>query len=190
MSEWGGYLSASIEVLTNLRSTYNEGQVERAIDLAGECLKSNRMLLICGNGGSAADASHIAAELVGRYLHERRALKAMALSADSSILTAWSNDCAFEQVFARQVEAYGEQGGVLLAISTSGSSKNVISAAVAAKAKQMSVIALTGRTGGQLAGIADVLLNVPADSTPLIQQAHICLYHFICARIEERIIGL
>jgi len=130
---------------------------------------------------------HIAGELVGRFLKERRALKAIALSADTAILTAWGNDYGYEDVFARQVNAYGEPGAVLLAISTSGRSKNVVAAAHAAKAQAMTVIGLTGRGGGHLGPVVDILLDVPSTSTPLIQQAHMCIYHYLCGEVEARL---
>jgi len=181
------YLDSSTEVLRATRDTLATAEVERAIAATTAALAAGKPLLICGNGGSAADAMHIAGELVGRFLKERRALKAIALSADPAVLTAWGNDYGYDGVFARQTEAYGEAGGILLAISTSGNSANVIAAAAAAKTKEMSVIALTGEGGGKLGALADILLAVPSRSTPLIQQAHLCLYHYFCAEIERRI---
>ena len=181
------YLQTSLEVLSEARKALDPAIMERAVAIAVTALAADKPLLICGNGGSAADAMHIAGELVGKFLKERRALKAIALPAEPATLTAWGNDVTFESVFARQTEAYGEAGGVLLAISTSGRSRNVVAAAETAKRKSMSVIALTGRGGGLLAPLADVLLAVPATSTPLIQQVHICLYHYLCAEIEARI---
>ena len=181
------YLQASLEVLAETRKTLDPATMERAVSLCVTALAADKVLLICGNGGSAADAMHIAGELVGKFLKERRALKAIALPAEPATLTAWGNDVSYDTVFARQTEAYGEAGGVLLAISTSGRSRNVVAAAEAAKKKRMSVIALTGEGGGLLAPLADVLLAVPSRSTPLIQQVHICLYHYLCAEIEARI---
>jgi D-sedoheptulose 7-phosphate isomerase len=184
------YLDSSTEVMRATRDALSSAEVERAIAATTAALAAGKPLLICGNGGSAADAMHIAGELVGRFLKERRALKAIALSADPAVLTAWGNDYGYDGVFARQTEAYGEAGGILLAISTSGNSANVIAAAAAAKAKDMRVIALTGEGGGKLAPLADILLAVPSRSTPLIQQAHLCLYHYLCAEIERRIAAL
>ncbi len=181
------YLKSSAAVLDETSRTLDPAKVEQAVAICTMALAADKPLLICGNGGSAADSMHIAGELVGRFLKNRRALKAIALAADPAILTAWGNDVSYDEVFARQVEAYGETGGVLLAISTSGGSKNVIAAAAAGKARGMNVIALTGKGGGRLAAFATVLLDVPATSTPLIQQAHICLYHYLCAEIEARI---
>lgn len=187
MVDFRDYLGASAAVLNELASSLDAARIERAVTVALAALEADKPLLICGNGGSAADAMHIAGELVGRFLKERRALKAIALSADSAILTAWGNDYGYEHVFARQVNAYGEPGGVLLAISTSGRSKNVIAAVNAAKALGMTTIGLTGKGGGPLGGMVDVLLDVPSTSTPLIQQGHICIYHYLCAEIEARL---
>ena len=187
MSDFDDYLGSSIAVLVETRQNLDRSRVEMAVSLITEALAADKPLLVCGNGGSAADSMHIAGELVGRFLKERRALKVIALAADPAFLTAWGNDVAYDDVFARQTYAYGESGGVLLGISTSGRSKNVLAAAQAAKAKRMSVIALTGQGGGLLAPLADILLDVPSTSTPLIQQVHICLYHYLCAEIEERI---
>ena len=181
------YLNSSIAVLAETATAIDAAQVEAATAAMFDALAADKPLLICGNGGSAADSMHIAGELVGRFLKNRRALKAIALSADQAILTAWGNDVSYDDVFARQVHAYGEAGGVLLAISTSGRSKNVIAAAVAAKVKKMTIIALTGQGGGTLASMADILLAVPSASTPLIQQAHQCIYHYLCDQIEIRI---
>jgi D-sedoheptulose 7-phosphate isomerase len=189
MGRFDEYLQSSVAVLTALRGTLDSARIERAIEAIYVALAADKPLLICGNGGSAADAMHIAGELVGRFLAERRALKAIALSADPAVLTAWSNDVGYESAFARQVEAFGEAGGVLLAISTSGRSKNVIAAIAAAKAKHMTTIGLTGQGGALVGPLVDILLDVPSDATPLIQQAHICIYHYLCAEIEARVVG-
>lgn len=161
---------------------------------AGEALlkgfRSGRKLLICGNGGSAADAQHIAAELVIRMsLPGRPALPAIALTTDSSILTAGGNDIGFDNVFARQVEALGAPGDVLLAISTSGNSENVVRAVVAAKARSMTVIGFLGRGGGKLAPMADVAVVIPSDDTQRIQEGHITIGHILCGAIEDSMFG-
>ncbi len=161
-------------------------RVERAIETISQALSRRLPLLICGNGGSAADAMHIAGELVGRFLLDRPALKVLALVADPAVLTAWSNDFSYESVFARQVEAHGEAGGVLLAISTSGNSPNVIAAVKAAQARQMTAIGLTGEGGGALAALCDLLLDVPSRETPRVQELHLCLYHYLCREVERR----
>jgi D-sedoheptulose 7-phosphate isomerase len=157
---------------------------EAAAAAIADALRADRCLLVCGNGGSMADAQHIAGELAARFLVERRGLKAIALGSNTATLTAWSNDYAYDSAFAREVEALGEAGGVLLALSTSGNSANVVQAAEAARAKGMAVVALTGRGGGRLAALADHLLAVPSSDTPRIQEAHTVLYHYICETVE------
>nr|HPJ71622.1 SIS domain-containing protein [bacterium] len=141
-------------------------------------------VLVCGNGGSAADSQHIAAELIGRFRRERRALPAVALTVDTSILTSLSNDYSFDRVFSRQVEALGSPGDVLLLISTSGNSANLSAAAAAAEAKGLKVIALLGRDGGALAGKAGVEIIVPAADTARIQESQQLVYHIICDLVE------
>ena len=178
------YLDRSGSALHEAARAFDDDRVDRVVSLISNELRHDRPLLVCGNGGSAADAQHITGELVGRFLKERRALNAICLSANTAVLTAWANDYDYADIFARQVEAHGRKGGVLLAISTSGNSPNVVRAAEAARNLQIPVIALTGRGGGNLAAFSDVLLDVPSDETPFIQQAHICLYHFICERVE------
>lgn len=157
----------------------------RAADLIAGAFASGAQLLLCGNGGSAADAQHIAAEFVGRYLSERDPLPAIALSANTSAVTAIANDYGFSEVFARQVRAHGRAGDVLLAISTSGESANVIAAARAAKERGLSVVGLTGRSGGELAGLCDVCMTVPVRATPRIQEAHMLLAHVLCGLVED-----
>ena len=184
------YLETSIEGLAALRAHDLSGTIERAIDIIVAALSAGKPMLVCGNGGSAADAQHIAGELVGRFLRERKAYNVIALGTDTSVVTAWSNDYSFESLFARQVEAHGCKGAVLLAISTSGNSKNVLAAAEVARQQGMTVIALTGEGGGKLKPLADVLLDVPSRFTPVIQQGHLCLYHYLCGAIEERLVGM
>lgn len=159
-----------------------DGTIERMVG----ALSRGKPVLVCGNGGSAADAQHIAGELVGKFLKERQALNVRALTTDTSVLTAWANDVAYDTVFERQVEAYGQPGGVLWAISTSGNSRNVLAAARKARSLGMSVVAMTGLGGGKLGPLADVLLSVPSTLTPRIQEIHIMLYHYICERIEAQ----
>lgn len=146
-------------------------------------------LLLCGNGGSAADAQHVAAEFVGRFLADRRALPALALSTDSSALTAIANDHGFDRVFARQVEALGAAGDLLVAISTSGRSANILAAAEQARHQGIEVIALTGMEPSPLAGRADLTLAVSSSYTPHVQQAHITLLHVICELVERELFG-
>lgn len=156
-----------------------------AADLIARAFASGGRLLVCGNGGSAADAQHIAAEFVGRYLKERTPYAAIALNTNTSALTAIGNDYGFDEVFARQVRAHGRAGDVLLAVSTSGTSPNVLAAVAAAREMGMSVVALTGRDGGTLVDDCDVALVVPVASTPRIQEAHILLAHVLCGLVED-----
>lgn len=161
--------------------------VEQAIEALRTAAVQGLPLLICGNGGSASDAMHITGELVGRFLRERKALNAICLSANAAVLTAWSNDYSYDSVFARQVEAHARPGGVVWGISTSGNSPNVVNALRAGRDHGMTTIGLTGQGGGKMAEAADLLIAVPFSRTPQIQEAHICLYHFICEEVERRI---
>ncbi len=179
------YLNASSTLLRLSGENMRQEVVDRAVEIIVAALSTGKPLLICGNGGSASDAMHISGELVGRFLQERRPLKVICLSANTALLTAWSNDYHYDTVFARQVEAYGERGAVLLGLSTSGESKNVLAAFEQARKMGMITIALTGE-GGSLTGLADCVLAAPSRSTPLIQQVHICIYHYLCQKIEER----
>ncbi len=166
-------------------------QIRDAIDVLLRGFRAGNKLLLCGNGGSAADAQHIAAELVVRMsMAGRPALPAIALTTDSSLLTAGGNDIGFDNVFARQVEALGAPGDVLLAISTSGNSENVVRAAAAAKARGMKVVGFLGRGGGRLAPMMDVAVVVPSDDTQRIQEGHITIAHILCGAIEETMFGV
>jgi D-sedoheptulose 7-phosphate isomerase len=181
------YLTESAEVLRRAGATIEQSAMDAAIGCVVDALTAGKPLLVCGNGGSAADAMHITGELVARFLKDRRAFRAICLSDNPVILTAWSNDTSFETVFARQVEAYGGEGAVLLGLSTSGTSRNVVAAFEQARRLHMRTIALTGEGGGSLAPLADVLLAVPSRDTPLIQQVHLCLYHYLCEHVERRL---
>jgi D-sedoheptulose 7-phosphate isomerase len=181
------YLAQSATVIQATSTPQGEAAMTRAIELCVAALRANKPLLVCGNGGSAADAMHITGELVGRFLKERKGLRCICLADNPATLTAWANDYDYSTVFSRQVEAYGEPGGVLIGISTSGNSANVVKAAEQAKAQNMPVICLTGAGGGKLAALADVLLAAPSKHTPLIQQVHICLYHYLCEAIEAQL---
>ncbi len=156
-----------------------------AAEMLAAVFGAGGQVLVCGNGGSAADAQHIAAEFTGRFLKERRPYPAIALSVNTSSLTAIANDYGFETVFARQVEAFGRPGDALMAISTSGESPNVLAAVRAARSAGMKVIALSGGSGGALADASDVALTVAADSTPRIQEGHILLGHILCEIVED-----
>lgn len=150
-------------------------------------LRSGGKILVCGNGGSASDSQHFAAELVGRFERERRALPSIALTTDTSILTAIGNDYAYDRVFARQVEAVGRPGDVLLGISTSGGSRNVLEAFRVAKSGGLTTIALTGRDGGVVGAAADIHVNVPSTSTARVQEVHRTLMHAMCELIEREL---
>lgn len=169
------------------------GAIQPAITAAGShiaaCLQRGGKVLLCGNGGSAADAQHIAAELVGRYLAERPGLSAIALTTDSSILTAVANDYGYDQVFARQVQALARLGDVFIGITTSGNSASVVAAAAAARAAGCSTIGLLGRDGGQLLNLVDQPVVVPADVTAHIQECHIVIGHIWCALVDEALLN-
>jgi D-sedoheptulose 7-phosphate isomerase len=159
--------------------------VDRVVAMVARSMAAGGALLVCGNGGSAADAQHIAAELTGRFLRDRRPLPALALHANTSSLTAIGNDYGYDEVFAREVGAHGRKGDVLLAISTSGNSGNVVRAIEAARDKEMTVIGLTGEHGGKMRHLCDVCLCVPSGSTPRIQECHILIGHTICEFLER-----
>ncbi|MDY0011823.1 MAG: phosphoheptose isomerase [Rhodocyclaceae bacterium] len=167
--------------------------IAAAVEVMTACLVNNGKVLACGNGGSAADAQHFAAELVNRFEMERPPLAAVALTTDSSALTAIANDYDFTQVFAKQVRALGQPGDVLLAISTSGNSPNVIEAIHAAHDRDMRVVALTGKEGGQMAGLlkdSDLHLCVPSDRTSRIQEVHLLTLHCLCDGIDCLLLGV
>jgi D-sedoheptulose 7-phosphate isomerase len=163
----------------------NLGPTLQAAAVMREALGDGRKILVFGNGGSASDAQHFAAELVGRFQLERRALPALALTTDTSVLTALANDYAFERVFARQIEAFGQAGDVALGITTSGDSPNVVAALQTARAQGLKTIALTGRTGGSAASAADIHVNVPDQSTARVQEVHRTLLHVMCELVEN-----
>jgi len=148
-------------------------------------LRGGGKIMLCGNGGSAADAQHLAAELVGRYLKDRAPLAALALTVDTSALTAIANDYAFEEVFARQIAGLGRPGDLLLALSTSGDSANVLAAVAAARANGIATIALTGAGGGRLAPLADLAIRVPAARSNAVQELHIAVGHILCGIVED-----
>jgi len=153
------------------------------------CLKSGGKILLCGNGGSAADAQHLAAELVGRFRRERKALPAIALTTDTSVLTAVANDYGFDEVFARQVTALGGKGDILIALSTSGDSPNVVKATETARKIGMTTIAFTGADGGKMKSAADLCLSVPSPKTWRVQEVHITVGHILCDLAEEAMCG-
>jgi phosphoheptose isomerase len=164
-----------------------DAQVAKAADVIEESLRAGNKLLVCGNGGSAADASHFATEFVVRFTKDRPAYPAICLSGDGGLLTAAGNDYGFDEVFARQVAAFGLQGDVLICLTTSGKSRNVQRALGEAKAHKLKTIAFLGRDGGSTVGMADVDLLVRGESTARIQEAHQLLLHVLCETIESRL---
>jgi phosphoheptose isomerase len=178
-------INDSVRMLESLRNL--EPEVSRAADLIGECFRTGNKLLMCGNGGSAADASHFATELVVRFTKDRRALPAICLASDSGILTAAGNDYGFDKIFARQVAAFGQAGDVLICFTTSGNSKNVLRALEEAKARKLKTITFLGRDGGSTIGIGDIDLLVKDDSTARIQEGHQLLIHVLCEIIEAQL---
>ena len=164
-------------------------QIKEISLLIIEAYRRKKKVILFGNGGSAADAQHIAGELVNRLHLEREALPAIALTTDSSVLTSIANDYDYSRIFARQVEAWAKQGDVVIGISTSGSSSNVIEAVKTAKEKGAKTVGFTGNKGGKLAELVDFVISVPSDETPRIQESHITILHIICCLVERELFG-
>ena len=161
--------------------------IEKASQIITDCYRNGGKVLFCGNGGSAADAQHLAAELSGRFYYDRPALESEALHVNNSYLTAVGNDYSFDLIYSRILSASGKEGDVLVGISTSGNSKNVLEAQKVAKQKGMKIISLTGESGGEMKNSADCLINVPSKLTPRIQESHIMIGHIICQIVEENL---
>ena len=183
-------IQESIELKNLVKEKLSERIVEVAHALA-ECIKNGGKLLLCGNGGSAADAQHFAGEMVVRLSSDytRSALPAITLSSNDYVLTACANDFGFEQVFSRQIEALGKPEDLLICISTSGNSPNLITAANKAKEKKMKTVGLLGRDGGKLRGLSDLSIIVPSNNTPRIQEIHIFVCHILCELVEKELFG-
>lgn len=164
-------------------------KVENVVELFIQCFNKNGKVLFCGNGGSAADAQHLAAEFSGRYYIDRPPLFAEALHVNTSYLTAVANDYNFDCVYTRMLEAMGTEGDILFCLSTSGNSKNVIDAAKKAQSKKMTTICLTGESGGDLKNYCDILINIPSTNTPRIQECHMIIGHSICELVESTLFG-
>jgi D-sedoheptulose 7-phosphate isomerase len=174
------------EVFQNiLQNTQLISNIEKTVTLIKNCLENGGKVLLCGNGGSAADCQHIAAELIGRFSFNRKALAAIALTTDTSAITAIGNDFSFEEIFSRQVEGLGQKGDVLFGFSTSGRSKNVLKAFEVAKQLEVHTVAFLGQDGRDVGSIADISLNMPSQATPNIQEAHIATGHVICSCLEN-----
>jgi D-sedoheptulose 7-phosphate isomerase len=188
-------VKAILEYLTHSRDTIQAAIDDRAftaairdiVDITTKALSNGRKLLLAGNGGSAGDAQHIAGEFLSRLNYDRAPAAALALTTDSSVLTAIGNDYGYERVFERQILGLGCTGDIFIAISTSGRSPNILRAIDAARSKGISVVGFTGRTGGEMASRCDLCLRAPADSTQLIQQIHIVAGHIICGLVEQRL---
>ena len=185
-------IRASLEALAGLAARVSADQAEEIAAIADRyevALRGGGTLFFAGNGGSAADAQHLATEYVVRYQTTRPAMRAIALTTDTSLLTACANDLGFDEVFSRQVEALAKPGDLLVLHSTSGESPNVIRAAQAARARGVTVVAFLGKGGGQLKALADVALVIPADDTARIQELHLAIEHVICDLVEEQLRG-
>ena len=178
--------TSHLETINKVIETMEEN-LQKASELAVETLKNGNKILICGNGGSAADAQHIAAELTGRYKTERRGLPGIALTTDTSALTAIGNDYGYDRVFDRQVESLANKGDLIIGISTSGNSKNVINALNVGKELGCKTLGLTGRDGGAMNDICDINLVIPSNDTPRIQEMHILFGHTICQIIDDEL---
>lgn len=164
-------------------------KIEKISQIIIDCYKNNGKVVLFGNGGSAADAQHIAGEFVGKYKLERKGLPAIALTTNTSIISAVGNDYGFGRVFERQVESMVDNKDIVIGISTSGNSENVIKGILKAKEKGAITIAFTGRSGGKMKDIVDILLNIPSDNTPRIQEGHITVGHIVCGLVENEIFG-
>jgi D-sedoheptulose 7-phosphate isomerase len=186
MSDADRVAAAFRESARNFETLTGEaGAVAEAARMIVASIRGGGKAIFCGNGGSAADSQHLAAELMGRYLKEREPLPAVALTTDSSALTAIGNDYAFDEIFARQLRGLGRKGDVLIGISTSGNSRNIVAAFEAAKARGIATIALTGAAGGAMRGLADLCIAVPSSDTPRVQEMHIAVGHMICDLVER-----
>lgn len=193
MANWEELIRARIEesvaVKEALLAPETVALVEKVAEIITKAFKRGRKLLLFGNGGSAGDAQHLAAELVGKYYLDRSPLPAIALTVNTSTLTAIGNDYAFDQVFARQVRAFGEAGDIAVGISTSGNSENVVKALEVAKENRLTTVAFTGRDGGKVKDIVDYCICISSDNTPRIQEAHIFVGHILCEIVERRLFG-
>jgi D-sedoheptulose 7-phosphate isomerase len=173
--------------MTHMAESGYADRITALVDLLGETFRTGHKLLVFGNGGSSADAQHLTAELVGRFARDRRALPAVALTTNQAVLTAWSNDHSFDEVFARQIEALGVAGDVAWGITTSGTSRNVVQGLRRARELGLRTVGLTGQGGDALRDLCDLLLAVPLTETARIQEVHLVTYHAVCAALEQRI---
>ena len=183
-------LGAHLDTMARVRQDADLiAAIARGIDLMTACFRNGGRVYFCGNGGSAADAQHLAAEFSGRFYFDRPVLPADALHCNTSYLTAVGNDYGYEQVFARLISGLGRKGDILVGLSTSGNSANILRAFEVCREKGVTTIAMTGATGGRMKELADLLINIPATDTPRIQEAHITVGHILCERVEDNIFG-
>lgn len=183
-------IQASIDVKQQLLSDeILLRSIAQSVDLITNTFKQGKRVYFCGNGGSAADAQHLAAEFSGRFYTDRKALPAEALHCNTSYLTAVGNDYSFDLIYSRLIDGIGQAGDVLIGLSTSGNSKNIIKAFETAKEKSIHTIGFTGKSGGQLKAVSDILINIPSTDTPRIQESHILAGHIVCQLVEEKIFG-
>ena len=183
--EFDLYIESSIDGIIQLKSNLSEDKIQTIIKKIINCFDKNGKLIFCGNGGSASDSQHLAAEFIGRYKLDRKPLPAIALNTDTSVLTALSNDLGYAKVFERQIEALANENDILFAISTSGKSINVINAVNAAKRLKVFTICFTGAKNKKLSDLTDISINVPAEQVNHIQEMHIMVGHFICELVEK-----
>lgn len=184
-------IQSSIEVKQEILK--NEGlqkTIEQIAGILAHAFKNGKKVYFCGNGGSAADAQHLAAEFSGRFYTDRKALPAEALHCNTSYLTSVANDYSFDVIYSRMIDGIGQPGDVLVGLSTSGNSKNILNAFESARAKKMITVGLTGSTGGRLKELTDHLINIPSNDTPRIQESHIMAGHIICQLVEEKLFTL
>lgn len=183
-------LGAHLDTMARVRQDADLiAAIARGIDLMTACFRNGGRVYFCGNGGSAADAQHLAAEFSGRFYFDRPVLPADALHCNTSYLTAVGNDYGYEQVFARLISGLGRKGDILVGLSTSGNSANILRAFEVCREKGVTTIAMTGASGGRMKELADLLINIPATDTPRIQEAHITVGHILCERVEDNIFG-
>ena len=183
-------LGAHLDTMARIRQDADLiAAIARGIDLMTACFRNGGRVYFCGNGGSAADAQHLAAEFSGRFYFDRPVLPADALHCNTSYLTAVGNDYGYEQVFARLISGLGRKGDILVGLSTSGNSANILRAFEVCREKGVTTIAMTGATGGKMKDLADLLINIPSTDTPRIQEAHITVGHILCERVEDNIFG-
>ena len=183
--EFDLYIDSSIDGIVQLKSNLSEDKIQTIIKKIINCFDKNGKLIFCGNGGSASDSQHLAAEFIGRYKLDRKPLPAIALNTDTSVLTALSNDLGYAKVFERQIEALANENDILFAISTSGKSINIINAVNAAKRLKVFTICFTGAKNNKLSDLTDISINVPAEQVNHIQEMHIMVGHFICELVEK-----